>query len=102
MAAEMMIWNCPIEAIHLWPPNLKSAEESDLTFYLQNLDRLDPVSLLRKDKCGKHFILFDGYHRCAAAIRLGRTTIKARIGTESEVQHTVGRITRSKAAVRLP
>jgi len=81
-----MIFNCPITEIHLWPPNIKAAAESDLTFYLENLDALMPISLLHRWKCGRRFILIDGYHRVAAALLLGRATIKARIGTETEVR----------------
>jgi ParB-like nuclease domain len=59
------------------PNQWNQAMSQDLTFYLENLDTLDPILI---DNCNR---VVDGHHRIIAALRLGRVTIPAII-----VEHT--------------
>jgi hypothetical protein len=51
--------------------------------YAEDFDSLPPVVVFRT---GDGLILADGYHRLAAAVRLGRRTVRAdlRVGTRRE------------------
>jgi hypothetical protein len=70
----------PIEASR---PHL---DPERVDYYCANLDRATPVTVFDS---GDGLLLADGYHRVAAAQRVGRTTIRAdvRRGNRSEALH---------------
>jgi hypothetical protein len=59
------------------PNQWNQAMRQDLSFYLENLDRLEPIVI---DHCNR---VLDGHHRIIAALRLGRVTLPAVIATHT-------------------
>ncbi len=57
---------------------LADRERQNLDYYVQHLDELPPVEIR---VWGQRVVLIDGFHRVCAAIKLGRTHIRARIVT---------------------
>ena len=55
---------------------LADRERQNLDFYEKHLDELPPVEIR---VWGHRVVLIDGFHRVCAAIKLGRTHVRARI-----------------------
>lgn len=67
----------------LGPPATDHVNRRRVEEYVANLDHMPPVVVYRTPE---GLLLVDGYHRVAAALRLGRTSIEADIrdGTRSD------------------